>query len=288
LTPGQPATWEPKSRGSKVLEAKYEDKTAQITVVVLDGEIQSLVMLIDGEDVTNTQREITADESLEIKVRATDSKGNIWELNAEWLVSHPTITSATSTLEEYQGSVVIERSVIFSPYQSSTTAYTITASFTENNVSQSAQFDVIVLPGVLESVILEAVAGDGVPNDQFEISADDGIQFGITLTDAEDNELDSTSVRWLLYNLDTGSVEDVTVAMLYHGLMWNATKVGQYEIVVYDISSINYNILDSVIVSVYYGEAVELILTSSNTTIVAGSLVELSVTGKDFDGNLFA
>jgi hypothetical protein len=68
LTPGQPATWEPKSRGSKVLEAKYEDKTAQITVVVLDGEIQSLVMLIDGEDVTNTQREVTADESLEIKV----------------------------------------------------------------------------------------------------------------------------------------------------------------------------------------------------------------------------
>ena len=288
LTPGQPATWEPKSRGSKVLEAKYEDKTAQITVVVLDGEIQSLVMLIDGEDVTNTQREITADESLEIKVRATDSKGNIWELNAEWLVSHPTITSATSTLEEYQGSVVIERSVIFSPYQSSTTAYTITASFTENNVSQSAQFDVIVLPGVLESVILEAVAGDGVPNDQFEISADDGIQFGITLTDAEDNELDSTSVRWLLYNLDTGSVEDVTVAMLYHGLMWNATKVGQYEIVAYDISSTNYNISDSVIVSVYHGEAVELILTSSNTTIVAGSLVELSVTGKDSDGNLFA
>jgi hypothetical protein len=287
LTPGQPASWEPKSRGSKVLEARYEDKTTQITIVVLDGQIQRLILLIDGEEVSGTDQEMTADETMEIKVRATDSKGNIWELNAEWIVNHPSIVSATSTLEEYQGGVVIERSVIFSPYKASTSAYTIRASFTQDNTTHTTQFEVMVSAGVLETVNLDAMAGDGIPNTQFEISADDYIQFAITLTDAKDNPVDSSNVRWLLYNRDTDAVSDITVAMLYHGLMWNATKVGNYEIVAYDVSSTNYNISDSVLISVYHGDAIELILTSTNKTIVAGSMVEFAVTGKDADGNLF-
>ena len=51
ITPGQPATWEPKSRGSKVLEARYEDKTASVTIVVLDGKIETLILLVNSEDV---------------------------------------------------------------------------------------------------------------------------------------------------------------------------------------------------------------------------------------------
>ena len=231
---------------------------------------------------------MTADDSIEIKVRAIDGKGNPMDVSAEWLVSHASLPSVISSLEEYQGDAVVERSVQFSPYTASELAYTITASFTEDNTTHVAQLDVVVTPGVLELLNLQAAAGDGVPSSLFEISADDHVQFDILLTDANENPLDDSTVRWLLYDNDAGTVEDITVAMLYHNLMWNATKVGSFEIVAYAINSENYNISTGVDISVYHGNAVEVFVESSAQTITAGSSVQFIITGKDADNNQFS
>jgi hypothetical protein len=281
LTPGGPAIWDPLSRGSKILEARYETLTAELTIMVQEGTIVSLIMIVENEDSTWDMFDITADDILDVKVKATDQKGNRWAVNANWSISHSDWTSQTA-LEQLQGD-----ETTFVPYLSSLAPYSITATYDDGSTVHIVGVNVTVSQGDLNSVSVIATDALGLSNSVFEITSDDYIDFSSELSDIDTNSISSDLLGWELVNIDSGELLDITSLLTGNNMRWQANEVGNWSITAYAISESGYNITDGITLQVYHGIAVSLDAALDTFEQDAGAEIKITVTGTDADGNTF-
>ncbi|MDP6363040.1 MAG: hypothetical protein QF633_07410, partial [Candidatus Poseidoniaceae archaeon] len=283
LTAGGPAIWDPISRGQKILEAKYEDKTTQVSITVEQGAIVTLVLIVDNVDSVGDTFQITADDLIDVKVKATDQKGNRWSIEADWTLSHSTWTDQLVL----EGADLPNDEVTFQPYLSSEDAYTIFAVYDDGAMVHEVSLFVEVSQGDLISTTLSALASDGTTGDTFVLTADEYIDFSASLADQDTNSIDPSTLRWVVIDEATDETVDITSSLVLDNMRWQATSVGNYTIAGYAISDAGYNISDSVSVTILHGVAVSVESTVDTFAQDAGKEISIQITGTDSDGNTF-
>ena len=169
LMTGAPAMWTPQSRGAKIIEATYETITSQITITVQEGAIVSLILIVDNNVSTWNSFDITADDILDVKVKAYDQKDNRWIISANWSIEHSEWTSQ-SALEQLLGD-----ETTFVPYLASFDPYMITAVYDDGFTVHEVSINVTVSHGDLNSVSITASGSDGLSNTAFDMTADEYI-----------------------------------------------------------------------------------------------------------------
>ena len=285
LTPGAPATWDPVKTGSKILEARYETELTQVVVDVARGLTQTLRITVDGEIATWQLFEITADDTLEAKIFAIDAKGNQWAVpETNWSMDHPNVANPSNFLEVLTGD-----STTFSPYFASEEAYTLTASYIDEQTDLSVAINITVGHGALHSVTMTGVANDPSMSsgEEIELTADHAVDLSAELFDADNNPISADELTWLEVNVETGAVKDITTQLLLVNMRWEATLVGEYRLDTYSISETGFNVSDSIAVTVLRGQAVSVSAALSTAAPTAGDRVDIQVTGTDADGNQF-
>ncbi|MDE0557975.1 MAG: DNRLRE domain-containing protein, partial [Candidatus Poseidoniaceae archaeon] len=198
LTAGETATWNPVSRGSKLLEAKYESITADVTITVTEGAITSLVLIVDSEDSSWQSMLLTADDTLTVKVKAIDMKDNRWTITANWSISHQ-LWNDQSALEQ-----LTSDQTTFVPYHASTSQYTITATYDDGNMIHIISIYATVSHGVLTNIDLSSISSEDDVSSEYDITSDDWIEFSTELSDSEGNPIDSSILKWLLTEESSG------------------------------------------------------------------------------------
>jgi len=284
LTAGAPAVWDPVNRGSKQINATYDGVYTTITVNVVEGEIQTLLLEVDAETATWSNQAITADDTLEVEVFARDAKGNQWVITANWSLSHPALSDASNFLENAQG-----EATTFSPYYAYAEPYVLTAAYDDGTTLHAVSMNITVGHGVLYTVLVDALANNpvGASGDTIQLTADYAVGFTTVLQDEDENPIDAGELTWLITDESSGETTDITTALLLNNMMWEASAVGNYTITAYSISGSGFNVSDTVAITVLSGTAVTVAVDASTTTPVAGDIVSLTVTGTDSDGNTF-
>ncbi|MBN29307.1 MAG: hypothetical protein CMB34_01400 [Euryarchaeota archaeon] len=285
LTPGAPAIWDPVKTGSKILEARYETELTQVVIDVARGLTQTLRITVNGEVATWQMFDITADDTLEAKIFAIDAKGNQWAVpETNWSMDHSSVADPSNFLEVLTGD-----STTFSPYYASEEAYTLTATYVDDQTDLSVAINITVGHGALHSVTMTGVANDALMStgDEIELTADHAVDLSTELYDADNNPISADELTWLEVNVETGAVKDITTQLLLVNMRWEATSVGEYRLDTYSISETGFNVSDSIVVTVLHGEAVSVSAVLSTTTPTAGDRVDIQVTGTDADGNQF-
>ena len=276
LTVGAPAKWTPQSRGAKILEATYETVSTQITIAVQEGAIVSLILIVENNESTWNSFDITADDILDVKVKAYDQKDNRWIISADWSVTHAVWTDQ-SVLEQFVGD-----ETTFVPYLSSTAPYSITATYNDGFTTHIVSINVTVSQGDLASVVVTASGSDGATNSVFDMTADEYIDFSSALADLDTNPIDSSILTWTLTNLDSGDTEDITDLLANKNMRWEASEVGNWS-----ISASAFSIQDTVTMTVHHGQAVTVLAVLDTSEQTAGGIINMVVTGTDSDGNTF-
>ena len=285
ITPGLSATWGPNSQGTKSITATYQGLSDTISVFVLRGIIDDLQIIINDDFANEATISITADEQIIASLIAYDAKGNQWLVDGEWSLYHP------NSLNQSMLSSNFSQEVIFSPTLASTSPYAISVVHQENDIILSSNFVVYVSVGDIENFIASATDSNGndySEDDGFSVTADDYIQFQLSTSDFDLNVIDDAGEVWLLENLADDSITDITQLMNANSLLWNPDLVGDYLISVYSINQRGFNLSSEFNVIVTHGTPVSLEITQSTNTQNAGDIVNLQVTGTDFDGNQFA
>ena len=243
------------------------------------------LQLIIEDDVSNDGVfSITADDSITASIKALDIKGNQWLVDGEWSYFHPDFADESVLSSNFS------QEITFSPILASNTPYTISVDHQEGDVVKSANFVVYVSVGDIENFYVSAIESNGVSYedvDEFDITADDFVEFGVSTSDTDLNTIDNPQVTWLIEDKSTGSIEDITGYMQQNGLIWHAVDVGEYEITAYLVNNRGFNLSSEFIIVVGHGVPVSLALQQSVTTQDAGNFVDLQVTGTDSDGNQF-
>ena len=283
LTAGGPAIWDPISRGQKILEAKYEDKFTEVSVTVEQGAIVTLVLVVDNIDSVGDTFQLTADDSIDVKVKATDQKGNRWSIDANWTLSHATWTDQAIL----EGSDIANDEVTFQPYLSSATAYTIFAVYDDGSMVHEVSLFVEVAQGDLISTAVTALASDGTTGDAFDLTSDEYIDFAADLQDTDTNEIDASILTWLLIDETSGDMVDITTQLVSDNMRWQASAVGNYTITGFAISNAGYNISDSISVTILHGVAVSIVSEVDTFAQDAGKEIFIQMIGTDADGNTF-
>ena len=281
LMTGAPAMWTPQSRGAKIIEATYETITSQITITVQEGAIVSLILIVDNNVSTWNSFDITADDILDVKVKAYDQKDNRWIISANWSIEHSEWTSQ-SALEQLLGD-----ETTFVPYLASFDPYMITAVYDDGFTVHEVSINVTVSHGDLNSVSITASGSDGLSNTAFDMTADEYIDFSSELSDLDTNPIDSSILVWYLTNLDSGDVEVITESLLNYNMRWEATQVGNWSISASGISDAGYNVTDTVVMTVHHGTAISVTAVLDTAEQTAGGQISIAVTGEDSDGNTF-
>jgi hypothetical protein len=278
---GAPAIWTPTSRGAKVIEAYYETISSQITITVQEGVIVSLILIVDNNVSNWDSFDIMADDLLDVKVKAYDQKDNRWTISANWTITHSE-WSSQSALEQLLGD-----ETTFVPYFASTEPYLITATYDDGFLLHEVGINVTVSHGDLNSVLVTAIGSDGATNTEFDMTADEYIDFGSELSDLDSNSIDSSILSWYLTNLDSGEVELITDSLLNSNMRWEASLTGNWSISASVISNAGYNISDSVTMIVHHGEAIIISADLDTAAQTAGGEISVTITGQDADGNSF-
>lgn len=288
---GAPAMWTPVSRGAKIIEAHYETISSQITITVQAGVIVSLILIVDDNMSTWESFDITADEILDVKVKAYDQKDNRWIISANWSITHSQWFEQSS-LEQLFGD-----ETTFVPYYASAEPYSILATYDDGFIVHEVAINITVSHGDLNSIHMTAVDSKGVngvgsdvaPNLAFDITADQYIDFSSELSDLDSNSIDSSILVWSLTNLDTDpfEVEIITDSLLNDNMRWDAYLVGNWRISASAISDSGYNITTFVDIIVHNGEAVIISAILDTEAQTAGGEIKIIITGEDGDGNLF-
>jgi len=277
ITAGQPAEWHAQRRGSKTLTASYAGMQNSVVVQVSEGAITDLVLVIDSVDSTSSLQEITADDEITVKVKAMDADGNRWTENVAWTIEHIQFNDQSVLQEMTYGSTTM-----FVPVYSSDSAYTLRATYTDENISLEVTLNIMVANGDLVSVdLIQPV--DLVQN----IDADNNLQFLPQLTDGDGNIIDSSIVSYMLENTDSGELTNITSIIIGNGGVWEASTVGNWSITAWAISQSGYNISETVSITVEHGDAVSVELDVLANTAKAGDVYTLTITGTDADGNTF-
>ena len=280
---GQPAKWHAQRRGTKTLTASYAGISNSVTVQVSEGAITGLVLVIDSVDSTNSVQNITADDQLTIKVKAHDADGNRWTENVAWTVEHIQFNDQSVLQEMTYGSTTM-----FVPVFSSQSAYTLVATYTDENITLEVELDIGVTQGKLVSVtLLQPV--ELIQN----IDADNSLQFVPQLADLDGNLIDISIITYTLEEYDSKEFESVISAtnitdiIVGNGGLWEASTEGYWTITAWAISESGYNISQTVSITVEHGDAVSVDIDVVADTAKAGDVYTLTITGTDNDGNTF-
>ena len=284
VSPGAIATWSPNSQGTKTITASYQGLTDSVEVFVVRGVIADLQLLINDEVSNGEVLSITSDDTVTASIRALDAKGNQWLVDGEWSFFHPDFADQSVLSSNYS------QEITFSPTLSSSTPYTIGVEHQEGDVIKTANFVVYVSQGDIQNFLVTGVDSNGFAYtdvESFDITTDDFIDFEVSTSDTDLNIIDNPQVTWIIEDMSTGNVEDITGYMLQNGLVWDATIVGDWQISAYLINQRGFNLTEEFDIMVSHGMPVSLTLQQSVTTQDAGNFVDLQVTGTDSDGNQF-
>ena len=284
VSPGTIATWSPNSQGTKTITASYQGLTDSVEVFVVRGVIADLQLLINDEVSNGEVLSITSDDTVSASIRALDAKGNQWLVDGEWSFFHPDFADQSVLSSNYS------QEITFSPTLSSSTPYTISVEHQEGDVIKTANFVVYVSQGDIQNFLVTGIDSNGFAYsdvESFDITTDDFIDFEVSTTDTDLNIIDNPQVTWMIEDMSTGNVEDITGYMLQNGLVWDATIVGDWQISAYLINQRGFNLTAEFDIMVSHGVPVSLTLQQSVTTQDAGNFVDLQVTGTDSDGNQF-
>ena len=284
VSPGMIATWSPNSQGTKTISASYQGLTDSVEVFVVRGVIADLQLLINDEVSNGEVLSITSDDTVSASIRALDAKGNQWLVDGEWSFFHPDFADQSVLSSNYS------QEITFSPTLSSSTPYTIGVEHQEGDVIKTANFVVYVSQGDIQNFLVTGIDSNGFAYsdvESFDITTDDFIDFEVSTTDTDLNIIDNPQVTWIIEDMSTGNVEDITGYMLQNGLVWDATIVGDWQISAYLINQRGFNLTQEFDIMVSHGMPVSLTLQQSVTTQDAGNFVDLQVTGTDSDGNQF-
>ena len=289
ITAGQPAVWEAQRRGSKSLTASYAGMQNTVLVQVTEGAITGLILVIDSvEQPENAQLNMTADDEVTVKIKATDADGNGWtDINVAWNVEH-ILYSDQSVLQE----MTYGSTTRFVPFFASENMYTLRSTYTDENVTLTATIEISVTHGDLLNITFDS------PDPVESITADENLLFEIRLFDKTNiNEIDPSIITYTLWkNNDTNSdgildnLEEplnITQYMLDNQGIWEATTVGNYVIRASAVNDAGYPIKEDVEITVTKGVAVSVDIDVLANTAKAGDVYPITITGTDSDGNTF-
>ena len=240
-----------------------------------------MVLIVDSADADGMTYSITADETLVVKAKASDGKGNRWTIDVNWTIAHPDWQDQSVLL------YMLSDETEFMPVLASTTAYVMRAEYTFDGQLFSEVVNVEVSEGIIQVFTMNTVASNGDTGSVYNISADHSIDFSVALSDGDLNPLDSSALTWMFEDLDTGDVTDVTTEFVSDGYQWEATTVGNYRMLAFVLNAEGFNYTRSVDISVYHGVAVSLEHDLETFDEDAGETIDITITGTDSDGNTF-
>lgn len=281
ITLDHPVQWIPNGLGARVISAQYETTFASITINVSKGVMVDMVLIVDSNDADDQTFTITADETLVVKAKASDAKGNRWTIDVNWTVAHPDWSEQSVLL------YTLSDETEFMPVLASSTAYVVRAEYTYNGQLFSEIVNVEVSEGIIQVFTMNTIASNGDTGTVYNISADHSIDFSVALSDGDLNPLNVDVLTWLFEDTDAGTVTDITTDFVADGYQWEATTVGNYRLLAYVENADGFNYTRSVDVSVYHGIAVSLDHALNTFDEDAGESIDISITGTDSDGNTF-
>ena len=282
ITVDHPVQWIPNGLGGRVITAQYETTFASITINVSKGVMVDMVLIVDSTDADDLTFAITADDTLVVKAKASDGKGNRWTIDVNWTVAHPDWNDQSVLL------YTLSDETEFMPILSSSTAYVVRAEYTFNGQLFSEVVNVEVSEGIIQVFTMNTIASNGDTGTVYNISADHSIDFSVSLSDGDLNPLDVDVLTWLFEDIDSGETTDMTTEFVAGGYQWEATTVGNYRILAYVENADGFNYTRSVDISIYHGVAVSLDHELNTFDEDAGESIDITITGTDSDGNTFA
>ena len=240
-----------------------------------------MVLIVDSNDADDQTFSITADETLVVKAKASDAKGNRWTIDVNWTVAHPDWSEQSVLL------YTLSDETEFMPVLASSTAYVVRAEYTYNGQLFSEIVNVEVSEGIIQVFTMNTIASNGDTGTVYNISADHSIDFSVALSDGDLNPLNVDVLTWLFEDTDSGTVTDITSDFVADGYQWEATTVGNYRLLAYVENADGFNYTRSVDISVYHGIAVSLDHALNTFDEDAGESIDITITGTDSDGNTF-
>jgi hypothetical protein len=281
ITFDHPVQWIPTGLGGRVITAQYETISASITVNVTKGVMTGMALVVDSADANDQSYSLTADETLQVKAKATDAKGNRWTIDVNWTVSHPSWSDQSVLL------YTLSDETEFMPQLASDIPYMIYAEYTFGDVVFSESVSATVSEGILQIFTMNSIASTGDSSTAYNISADEHVDFSVSLSDGDLNALDASRLTWLFEDLNSGSVVDMTSSFEADAYHWEATTVGSYRITAFVVNADGFNYSKQVDLSVYHGVAVSLDHALDTLSEDAGESIDIAITGTDSDGNTF-
>ena len=281
ITLDHPVQWIPNGLGARVISAQYETTFASITINVSKGVMVDMVLIVDSNDADDQTFSITADETLVVKAKASDAKGNRWTIDVNWTVAHPDWSEQSVLL------YTLSDETEFMPVLASSTAYVVRAEYTYVGQLFSEIVNVEVSEGIIQVFNMNTIASNGDTGTVYNISADHSIDFSVTLSDGDLNPLSVDVLTWLFEDTDSGIITDITSDFVADGYQWEATSVGNYRLLAYVENSDGFNYTRSVDISVFHGIAVSLDHELNTFDEDAGESIDITITGTDSDGNTF-
>ena len=281
ITLDHPVQWIPSGLGGRVISAQYETIFESITINVTKGVMVDMVLIVDSEDADGATYSMTADETFVVKAKASDGKGNRWTIDVNWTVAHPDWSEQSVLL------YTLSDETEFMPILASTTAYVVRAEYTFNGQLFSEIVNVEVSEGIIQVFTMDTIASNGDTGTVYNISADESIDFSVSLSDGDLNPLDVNVLTWMFEDTDAGVVTDITGTFVADGYQWEATTVGTYRVLAYIENADGFNYTRSIDISVYHGVAVSLDHELNTFDEDAGESIDIIITGTDSDGNTF-
>jgi hypothetical protein len=175
----------------------------------------------------------------------------------------------------------------FMPQLASEIPYMIYAEYTSGSVVFSESVSAVVSEGMLQIFTMNSIASTGDSSTTYDISADQHIDFSVSLSDGDLNPLEASRLTWLFEDLDSGSIQDMTSTFEADAYHWEATTVGSYRITAFVVNAEGFNYSKQVDISVYHGIAVSLDHALDTLSEDAGESIDIIITGTDNDGNTF-
>jgi hypothetical protein len=241
-----------------------------------------MALIVESTDANDQSYTLTADDTLQVKAKATDAKGNRWTIDVNWSIAHPSWTDQSVLL------YTLSDETEFMPQLASEIPYVIYAEYTFEGVVFSESVSATVTEGILQIFTMNSITSTGDSGTSYNISADHYVDFSVSLSDGDLNALDSSRLTWLFEDLNSGSVIDMTSTFEADAYHWEATTVGSYRITGYVVNADGFNYSKQVDISVYHGIAVSLDHALDTLSEDAGESIDIVITGTDDDGNTFA
>ena len=281
ITLDHPVQWIPNGLGGRVLSAQYESVLSSITINVTKGVMVDMVLIVDSSDADDMTFSMTADETLVVKAKASDGKGNRWTIDVNWTVAHPDWNDQGVLL------YTLSDETEFMPVLASSTAYVVRAEYTFDGQLFSEVVNVEVAEGIIQVFTMTTIASNDDTGTVYNISADHSIDFSVSLSDGDLNPLNVDVLTWLFEDTNSGVVTDFTSEFVANGYQWDATTVGNYRISAYVENADGFNYTRSIDISIFHGVAVSIDHELNTFDEDAGESIDITITGTDSDGNTF-